>query len=259
MLHDKLIDAIAIRTAVRRYDPDPIDDDTARRLDMALDAANTLSGLHLQLIRNERQAFATAMSSGRFANVTTYLALVGPRGDNESKEQAGFYAERVVLTATQQGMGTCWVAGSIDREQVERHCSIERGEELYVVIAIGLPEQHEDYARRSYEEFTERQRTHRSSKSFEEFTPGMSDETRAAAPAWFAAGVEAARKAPSARNLQPVRFSYRAEDDTAAAYIDAGAQDNHAYNDLGIAKLHFQIGAGSGTWAWGDGGLFLHR
>ncbi|HJE21313.1 MAG TPA: nitroreductase, partial [Bifidobacterium pullorum] len=30
-------------------------------------------------------------------------------------------------------------------------------------------------------------------------------------------------------------------------------------NDLGIAKLHFQIGAGAGTWTWGDGGLFTHK
>ena len=30
-------------------------------------------------------------------------------------------------------------------------------------------------------------------------------------------------------------------------------------NDMGIAKLHFQIGAGQGQWAWGDGGLFIHK
>ena len=28
---------------------------------------------------------------------------------------------------------------------------------------------------------------------------------------------------------------------------------------MGIAKLHFQIGAGQGQWAWGDGGLFIHK
>ena len=30
-------------------------------------------------------------------------------------------------------------------------------------------------------------------------------------------------------------------------------------NDMGIAKLHFQIGTGQGQWAWGDGGLFIHK
>lgn len=33
--HTQLIDAINIRTAVRAYDDEPIDDDTARQLEMA--------------------------------------------------------------------------------------------------------------------------------------------------------------------------------------------------------------------------------
>lgn len=88
----------------------------------------------------------------------------------------------------------------------------------------------------------------------------MSDEERDSAPAWFKAGVEAAMKAPSAMNRQPIMFSYNPADDTAAAHIDTTAGDeHHAMNDMGIAKLHFQIGAGQGQWAWGDGGLFIHK
>lgn len=34
--HTQLIDAVNIRTAVRTYDDEPIDDDTARQLEMAL-------------------------------------------------------------------------------------------------------------------------------------------------------------------------------------------------------------------------------
>ena len=66
-------------------------------------------------------------------------------------------------------------------------------------------------------------------------------------------------KAPSAMNRQPIVFSYNPDDDTAAAMIDPNVESGQALNDLGIAKLHFKIGAGSGTWAWGDGGLFIHR
>ena len=78
----------------------------------------------------------------------------------------------------------------------------------------------------------------------------MGDEERDSAPAWFKAGVEAAMKAPSAMNRQPIMFSYNPADDTAAAHIDTTAGDeHHAMNDMGIAKLHFQIGAGQGQWA----------
>lgn len=41
--HTQLIDAINIRTAVRAYDDEPIDDDTARQLEMALQPINLLA------------------------------------------------------------------------------------------------------------------------------------------------------------------------------------------------------------------------
>lgn len=40
--HTQLIDAVNIRTAVRTYDDEPIDDDTARQLEMALQPINLL-------------------------------------------------------------------------------------------------------------------------------------------------------------------------------------------------------------------------
>ncbi|MBT1172878.1 nitroreductase [Bifidobacterium sp. MA2] len=258
--HTQLIDAVNIRTAIRSYDSDPIDDDAARQLEMTLDPINLLSGLHIQLVRDRPQVFAEANASGHLKNAANYLAIVGPKDDDEAKERAGFYAERVVLAATLRGLGTLWVAGSWDRAEAARHCHVRRDEELYLGVVIGHPEHHLERLQESYDELVEVQRTHRPTKSYEEFTAGMTDDERAAAPEWFRAGVEAAMKAPSAMNRQPVTFSYDADADTAAAHIDPSAGDEHwALNDLGIAKLHFQIGAGQGQWAWGDGGLFIHR
>lgn len=202
--HTQLIDAVNIRTSIRSYDPDPIDDDEAR-------------------------------------------------------ERAGFYTERVVLAATLRGLGTCWVGGSWDRSEAARHCRLSAGEELYLGVVIGYPERHLDRMAKSYAELVAIRDAHRESKTYEQFTAPMGDEARAAAPDWFKAGVQAAMKAPSAMNRQPIVFSYNPDDDTAAAMIDPNVESGQALNDLGIAKLHFQIGAGSGTWAWGDGGLFIHR
>ena len=258
--HTQLIDAINIRTAVRAFDNEPIDDDMARQLTMTLDPINLLADLHIQLVRDQPGVFAEANASGHLANAANYLAIVGPKNDDEAKERAGFYAERVVLTATLRGLGTLWVAGSWDRDQAARHCRVSDAQELYLGVVIGYPANHLAYQAKSYAQLTEEQRTHRTSKTFEQFTPTMSDEERQSAPDWFKAGVEAAMKAPSAMNRQPITFTYNAADDTAAAHIDPTAGDEHwALNDLGIAKLHFQIGAGQGQWAWGDGGLFIHR
>lgn len=258
--HTQLIDAVNIRIAIRSYDDEPINDDTARQLDMTLAPLNLLGDVHLQLVCDRPQVFAEANASGHLKNAANYLAVVGPKDDDEAKERAGFYAERAVLAATLRGLGTLWVAGSWDRTEAARHCHIRNGEELYLGVVIGHPEHHVERMAKSYEDLAEFQRTHRPTKSFDEFTARMSAEEREAAPAWFKAGVEAAMKAPSAMNRQPVTFTYNADDDTAAAHIDPTAGDEHwALNDLGIAKLHFQIGAGQGEWAWGDGGLFLHK
>lgn len=258
--HTQLIDAINIRTAVRAFDDEPIDDDTARQLEMSLEPINLIADLKIQLVCNQPKVFAEANASGHLSNAANYLAIVGPRNDDEAKERAGFYAERAVLAATLRGLGTLWVAGSLDRDEAARHCRISQSQELYLAIVIGHPANHLAYQAKSYEELCEFQRTHRPTKTFEQFTAAMSDAERASAPSWFVAGVKAAMKAPSAMNRQPITFTYNAADDTAAAHIDHTAGDEHwALNDLGIAKLHFQIGAGQGKWAWGDGGLFIHR
>lgn len=53
--HTQLIDAVNIRTAVRTYDDEPIDDDTARQLEMALQPINLLGDLNIQLVRNQQR------------------------------------------------------------------------------------------------------------------------------------------------------------------------------------------------------------
>ena len=257
--HTQLIDAINICTSIRSYDPDPIDDDTARQLDMTIDAVNMLADAHIQLVRDQPAVFADANASGHLNNAANYLAVVVPKDDDGARERAGFYTERVVLAATLRGLGTCWVGGSWDRSEAARHCRLSAGEELYLGVVIGYPERHFDRMAKSYTELVAIRDAHCESKTYEQFTAPMGDEARAAAPDWFKAGVQAAMKAPSAMNRQPIVFSYNPDDDTAAAMIDPNVESGQALNDLGIAKLHFQIGAGSGTWAWGDGGLFIHR
>lgn len=259
MEHTQLIDAVNIRTAVRAYDNEPIDDDTARQLSMTLDAINTLAGTHMQLVLNQPKVFAAANESGHLTNAANYIALVEPNNDLEARERAGFYAERAVLTATLRGLGTLWVGGSWDRDEAARHCRIGRDKELYLCVVVGYPEHHLSYQAKSYDELVEFQRSHRPTKTFAQFTAEMSDAERAAAPDWFTAGVEAAMKAPSAMNKQPVTFTYDAVTDTAIARLDPRETYRETLNDLGIAKLHFQIGAGAGEWTWGDGGRFTHK
>lgn len=72
---------------------------------MALQPINLLGDLNIQLVRDQPKVFAEANASGHLTNAANYLAIVGPANDEEAKERAGFYAERMVLTATLRGLG----------------------------------------------------------------------------------------------------------------------------------------------------------
>jgi hypothetical protein len=87
--------------------------------------------------------------------------------------------------------------------------------------------------------------THRKTKTAVQMY--MSD---APVPDWFLSGMEAVKAAPSAVNRQPAMFEYKDNNVTAAVRDITG---EGLALDLGIAKLHFQIGAGSGSWAFGNG------
>lgn len=256
--HTQLIDAINIRTATRKFDNEPMSEDQARQLIMTLDAVNLLSGLNLQLIQGHEEVFEEANASQHFTNAKDFLAVVGPKNTTEGLERAGFYAERMVLTATLRGLGSCWVAGSWNRARAQECCHIQANEQLYLGVAIGRPNDYMNHLSTVYERLTEIQQTHRTTKSFEEFIAPVHEKNRSKLPQWFVHGVEAAMKAPSAMNRQPITFSYSPDDDTASAHLDSTINDPMQYVDLGIAKLHFQIGANQGTWGWSDGALFIH-
>ena len=90
--------------------------------------------------------------------------------------------------------------------------------------------------------------THRKTKTAEELF-----ETDTPVPGWFKSGIAAVQKAPSAVNRQPVTFKYK--NDTVTASVKDISISGMAL-DLGIAKLHFELGAGGGTWCWGNGAEF---
>ena len=113
--HTQLIDAINIRTAVRAYDDEPIDDDTARQLEMALQPINLLGDLNIQLVRDQPKVFAEANASGHLTNAANYLAIVGPANDEEAKERAGFYAERMVQGGGGQALPRHLWPGAVSR------------------------------------------------------------------------------------------------------------------------------------------------
>ena len=237
-----LSDAVSTRISLRSYLPDPISPQQVCQLNKAIAQYNRQAGLHIQLICNRPDPFSSLTKSyGMLTGVRNYLVFAGPESDPDLAEKCGYYGELIILTATAMGLGTCWVGGTYDRRSCL--CHLSEGEKLVCVAAIGhTPEE------RSGREKLIRRIAQRSSKSVAELASGLSH-----APSWFMSGIAAVQRAPSARNLQPYRFVKKLDN---SVQVHLTETNSFSSVDLGIAKLHFELGAHGGVWSWGDGGTF---
>lgn len=239
-----LKEAINVRTSRRTYLESPIAEDKIEQLKNMIDQVNEQGRLCMKLIQEEPTAFGKLSKSyGMFKGVRNYILLIG-KNEPDMRERLGYYGEKLVLLATQLGLGTCWVGGTFDRSLGIAY--VKEDETFCGVITIGNVEQTKSFKERLITKLT-----HRKTKSVQELS-----ETEGEVPEWFIDGMEAVQKAPSAVNAQPVLFTYHKG--IVSARITA-KKYGHEKIDLGIAKLHFELGAGGGTWVLKDEGVFTRN
>lgn len=222
-----LTEAMAARHSVRQYRKEPLEKEHADVLGREIRRINEETGLHLQLITDEPNAFDSFLAHyGWLRGVTNYIALVGRPGD-DLDEACGYWGEHLVLLAQMLGLNTCWVAATYKKTKAS--FVLNEGEKLLLVIAVG---------------YGENQGHSRKSKQFDQVAQADGD-----VPDWFRRGVEAALLAPTAVNQQKFKFTLRGSsvEARATAKFAAGAW---AKVDLGIAKYHFEIGAGRENFTW---------
>ena len=209
------------RHSVRSYLDRPIEQDKREILERAVGEVNAEAGLHVQLFTEEPEAFnANAPHYGQFSGCRNYFAMVGPK---DSDEAVGYYGEKLVLLAQELGLNTCWVALTFRRNAVA--VEIAEDEKLHVVIALG---------------YGETQGVPHKSKEASAVS-NLTDDS----PRWFRDGVEAALLAPTAINQQKFSFTLSGRRVRARTKLTF-----YGRMDLGIAKYHFELGAGKENFDW---------
>lgn len=247
-----ITEAIDTRFSCRAFADKPVEREKFDQLQECIDAINVEAGLNFQLYGpREGGAAAIDMSEGMFAGtVPCYAALVAP-DDVVMGEKVGYYGEKLVLFATQLGLNTCWVASTYDRHTTR--AKLQPGDLLWDVVPIGyamdpIPDQQQSI----------RKSMRRRDKPLLRMT--TADVPLDDLPVWYASALESVYKGPSAANGQPVTFDYR--DDRVTADFERFSRKIEL-NDLGIAKLHFELGARAagveGAWDWGLGAEFKHE
>ena len=225
-----LQEAIEARHSVRAYKDQPMSEELVQRLEEEIAVVNQKGNLHVQLILNEPKAFqGTIAKYGKFRNVKNYLVMAGQIAD-DLDERVGYYGEHLVLLAQALGLNTCWVGLSYTK--VPGTYVLDEGEKIVCYIAIG---------------YGETQGVSHKIKTVEQVS-NISDIT----PLWFKKGIEAALLAPTAVNQQKFSFEYIGMRNNRHQVRAKKGFSLIGYTkmDLGIAKYHFEIGAGEVNFEW---------
>ena len=225
-----LKEAIQARHSVRAYTGRPLTDEDAQALQEKIEELNRMGQLHIQLIRNEPKAFLGPFARyGKFRNVTDYLVMAGVKAD-DLDERIGYYGEQLVLFAQTIGLNTCWVGLSYTK--IPDTYVLNEGEVIQAYISIG---------------YGETQGVSHKIKRIDQVS-NVSDST----PEWFRRGVEAALLAPTAINQQKFSFEYVGNTDglPQVRAKKGFSLVGYTHMDLGIAKYHFEIGAGKDNFNW---------
>ncbi len=208
----------------------PIEEKLVRILQDRINEVNEAGNLHVQLVVNEPKAFKGKMAYGTFSGVSNYFAMVGTKAD-DLFERIGYYGEQLVLLAETLGLNTCWVG--LTYNKVKEAYSVGKEEKFCCVIALG------------YGNDSGRNMKRKSAKQ----VSNASDIT----PKWFRDGVAAALLAPTAVNQQKFYFEYQNPHDDGVHRVKAErgfSLIGYTKIDLGIAKYHFEVGAGKENFEW---------
>ena len=216
-------------------------EDVVKVLEEQITILNRESKLHIQLVLNEPKAFqGTLAKYGKFRGVTNYIVMAGKRAD-DLDERVGYYGEHLVLLTQTLGLNTCWVGLSYSK--VPGTYVLDEGEKIACYIAIGYGEtQGVSHKIKTIEQVS------RSAVKPLDSTKNASDIT----PSWFKKGVEAALLAPTAVNQQKFSFEYLGMNNGRHQVRAKKGFSLIGYTrmDLGIAKFHFEIGAGKVNFDW---------
>lgn len=140
-----VFEAIQNRRSVRAYAPKRV---PKRKLNRILEAArlapsaSNVQPWHFIIVTGKEKR--TVLSEGRYAKflADTPTVIVGC-GDQEAAPK--WYAvdvtialEHMVLTATNEGLGTCWI-GSFDENRVKELLKIPENYRVVAMLALGFP------------------------------------------------------------------------------------------------------------------------
>ncbi len=233
------LELIRRRRSVRTFDGNPLRPEDAEKLLRFAEGIETPYGVPIawKLL----SAKADGLSSPVIVGTDTWIA--GKlRRQPHAEEAFGYAFEKLVLYAESLGLGTTWIAGTMDRPAFEKAMELKADEVMPCVSPLGCPAK-----KMSLRETMMRKGVHADSRmEFSElFFDGSFDRPLSENTPCREA-LEMVRWAPSAVNKQPWRVVMDGKqahfyEKKSKGYVDASGWDLQKV-DIGIALYHFAYG-----------------
>ena len=243
------MELIRRRRSVRTFDGRPLKaEDREKLLAFAAQIANPYG---LPITWRMLSAKESGLSSPVISGTDTFIAGKLRRAPH-AEEAFGFAFERFVLYAQSLGIGTTWIAGTMNRAAFEAAMALEDGEVMPCVSPLGYPA-----SKLSIRESLMRKGIRADSRlDFNAlfFDGGFDRALTQEKAGEFAQPLEMVRWSPSAVNKQPWRVvlggkSAHFYEKRSKGYVDSAGWDIQKI-DLGIALCHFACGLEAQGMGW---------
>ena len=133
-----IMEAIRSRRSVRTFSGEPLHAEEKEKI-MAF-AETGENPYHLPITWRLLDKKETGLSSPVIVGEDTFIAGT-MRREPYAEEAFGYSFERIVLFAETLGVGTTWIAGTMDRSAFEKAVSLAQGDVMPCVSPLGYPAQ----------------------------------------------------------------------------------------------------------------------
>ena len=146
-------DAVKVRKSVRAYEAKDIPADVLERILEAgrlSPSANNTQPWHFIVIRDAEKRKALSKRTWTKFLPETPVVIVGCGDEKKSEDwyviDVSIALQTMVLTATSEGIGTCWI-GDFDEDTVRSLCKIPENLRVVCLLAMGYPKEKFDLSR----------------------------------------------------------------------------------------------------------------
>lgn len=244
-----ILETIKKRKSIRTFENQVIRTEDLEFLNNYLKSYDPIGPFGNKIILSEMRNQNQLGTYGIIKRPQMYIAGICDHTD-QGLLDFGYIFEAFILAATEQGLGTCWMAGTFKRKDLLNDITMNENQLLPAITPLGYPEKSRLFENlmRGYVKADKR-------KTLEEIL--FSTSFKPIKNNLYPEAYESVRLGPSASNKQPWRIIQ--DNDLVHFYLDYSDKYNEALSfkvqliDMGIAMYHFEkVLNKTGIWSQED-------